>query len=130
MCVCVRACACACAYACARAHARARVHGCQIMWVCVCERVCARAYVYVGGCVHGCMRVSVWGCVRACMCVRACVCVSYLHSLLTLIRKPTQHRLSGSVLHFTPIVNKNIASRCFFLCLYYSLEYRSMIPSI
>ena len=57
-------------------------------------------------------------CVRACVCVRvrACVrvCVSYLNSLLTLIRKPTQHRLSGSVLHFTPIVNKNIGNRCFF----------------
>ena len=56
-------------------------------------------------------------CVRVCVCVcaRARACVSYLHSLLTLIRKPTQHRLSGSVLHFTPIVNKNIGSRCF-LC--------------
>ena len=46
--------------------------------------------------------------------MRACVCVSYLHSLLTLIRKPTQHRLSGSVLHFATIVNENIGSRCFF----------------
>ena len=47
--------------------------------------------------------------------MRACarVCVSYLHSLLTRIRKPTQHRPSGSVLHFTPIVNTNIGSRFF-----------------
>ena len=61
-------------------------------------------------------------CVCVCVCVctgggggRACTCVSYLHSLLTPIRKPMQHRSSGSVLHFTPTVNTNIGSRCFFL---------------
>ena len=67
-------------------------------------------------CVRECARVCV--CVRggggrvACVC--ACTCVSYLHSLLTPIRKPMQHRSSGSVLHFTPTVNTNIGSRCFF----------------
>ena len=138
----MRVCVCACTFACARvsgdvgvcmwACVRARMYVGVCAWVCACAcarvsgdvDVCARAC----GCVHGCMRVGMWKCVRAC--VRAFVCVSYLYSLLTLIRKPTLHRLSGSVFHFTPIVNKNIGSRCFSLCLYYSLEYRSMIPSI
>ena len=103
-------------------HVRTGVRICGCVWVCVYARACVYmrvcAWVYACGClgVRACVRV----CVRAC--VRACVCVSYLHALLTLIRNPTQHRLSGSVLHFTPIVNKNIVSRCFFLCLYYSLE--------
>ena len=87
----------------------------------MCGCACVRTRVYVSVCVHGSTRVGVWECVCACVreCVRACVCVSYLHSLLTLIRKPTQHLLFGSVSHFTPIVNKNIRSRCFFLCLHY-----------
>ena len=72
--------------------------------------------MYACGCGSACLRV----CERVRVCVRACVCVSYLHSLLTLIRKPTQHRLSGSVLNFTPIVNKNIGSR-FFFCVCISL---------
>ena len=46
--------------------------------------------------------------------VCACTCVSYLHSLLTSIRKPMQHRSSGCVLHFTPTVNTNMGNRCFF----------------
>ena len=106
---------------------RAYVPACACVRVCVCA--CVRVCVFVV-CVYVC-GVCVW-CVRACVraCVRVCVRVSYLHSLLTLIRKPTHHRLSGSVLHFTPTVNTQIGSRCFFLCLYYSLEYRSMIPSI
>ena len=88
--------------------------------VCVCECVCVRACVRV--CVRGWAGMSVS--VRACACVYggggvwrvcACTCVSYLHSLLTPIRKPMQHRSSGSVLHFTPTVNTNIGSRCFFL---------------
>ena len=93
---------------CACVRVRAHLHGCRGMWVCVSARACE----YVGVCAW------VYACVRAC--VRACV--SYLHALLTHNRKPTQHRLSGSVLHFTPIVNKNIGSSCVFLCLYYSLE--------
>ena len=96
------------------------VGGCECVCVCVC--VCVRA------CVRVCMRAWVGGdeceCARVCVCVRggggvwrvcACTCVSYLHSLLTPIRKPMQHRSSGSVLHFTPTVNTNIGSRCFFL---------------
>ena len=84
--------------------------------MCACVRVCACA------CVRGWAGMSVS--VRACACVYggggvwrvcACTCVSYLHSLLTPIRKPMQHRSSGSVLHFTPTVNTNIGSRCFFL---------------
>ena len=43
-----------------------------------------------------------------------CTCVSYLHSLLTSIRKPMQHRSSGCVLHFTPTVNTNMENRYFF----------------
>ena len=39
------------------------------------------------------------------------VCRIYIHCLLLL----EKHRSSGSVLHFTPIVNTNIWSRCF-LC--------------
>ena len=105
----------ACGCGCVRVHAR--VHGCPGMGVCVGVRVCAR--VCACGCV--CMGVCVWvcwsACVRAFVRVRACVCVSYLHSLLTLIRKPTQHRLSGSVLHFTPIVNKNIVDVFFCVCI-------------
>ena len=90
-------CACACAFA--------RVHGCPWMWgVCVCGRVCAR--MCLCGCV--CMGVCVW------VCGTVSVCVSYLHSLLILIRKPTQHRLSGSVLHFTPIVNTLLGVGVFF----------------
>ena len=87
--------------------------------MCVCECVCVRACVRV--CVRGWAGISV----RACACVYggvggvwrvcACTCVSYLHSLLTPIRKPMQHRSSGSVLHFTPTVNTNIGSRFFFL---------------
>ena len=46
--------------------------------------------------------------------VCAYTCVSYLHSLLTSIRKPMQHRSSGCVLHFTPTVNTNMGNRCFF----------------
>ena len=94
VCVCVCACVCACVRmrACVRARVRARVHGCPGMWVCVC--VCGRV------------------CARARVCVR--VCLSYLHSLLTLIKKPTLHRLSGSMLHVIPIVDKHNGSRCFF----------------
>ena len=66
------------------------------MCVCVCVCVCG------GGGVGG------WGGVCA------CTCVSYLHSLLTSIRKPMQHRSSGCVLHFTPTVNTNMGNRCFF----------------
>ena len=95
---CVRACACVCM----------GVRGCGCLGVCVCARVCVcvdvRAWVCIG--VRGC------GC-GGTACVRARVCVSYLHSLLTPIKKPTQHRSSGSVLHFTPIVNTNIGSRFF-----------------
>ena len=70
---------------CARAH------------VCVCVCVHVRICTGVRGCRCACQRarVSMWVCVHARACVRACV--SYLHALLTLIRKPTQHRLSGSV---------------------------------
>ena len=120
VCVCGRVCARVCMWVCVHGCVRVRVHGCPGMCMCVCVCVCARACVYVGVCawVYACGYVGV----RACVCVRARVCVSYLHSLLTLIRKPTFHRLSRSVLHFTTIVNKNIGSRCFFLCLYYSLE--------
>ena len=91
------------------------------MCACVCECVCVCACVRV--CVRGWAGMSVS--VRACACVYwggggvwrvcACTCVSYLHSLLTPIRKPMQHRSSGSVLHFTPTVNTNIGSRCFFM---------------
>ena len=105
MCVCVGVCGCECVCEC----------------VCVCVCVCMRACVRV--CVRGWAGMSVS--VRACACVYgggggvwrvcACTCVSYLHSLLTPIRKPMQHRSSGSVLHFTPTVNINIGSRCFFL---------------
>ena len=87
------------------------------MSLCVCVSVCAYARARVRGWAG--MSVSVRACVygggggvwRVC----ACTCVSYLHSLLTPIRKPMQHRSSGSVLHFTPTVNTNIGSRCFFL---------------
>ena len=98
MCVCVCVCVC----------------GCECVYVCAC--VCARVRAWVGGDECECARVCV--CVRGGggvwrVCVR--VCVSYLHSLLTPIRKHMQHRSSGSVLHFTPTVNTNIGSRCFFL---------------
>ena len=68
--------------------------------------MCARVRVCTGGGGGG---------GRVCACACACTCVSYLHSLLTPIRTPMQHRSSGSVLHFTPTVNTNIGSRCFFL---------------
>ena len=79
--------------------------------------VCARACVYVCVCVV-CSWVYACECVGVRACVRACVCVSYLYSLLTVIKTLTQHRLSGSILHFIPIVDKHNGSRCFFLCLY------------
>ena len=85
---------------------------CVCVSVCVCACVCARVRAWVGG--------DECDCARVCVCVRGrgggrVACVSYLHSLLTPIRKPMQHRSSGSVLHFTPTVNTNIGSRCFFL---------------
>ena len=94
VCVCVRVCVCVCE--------------CVCVWVGVSVCVCVRACVYGGVCVRGGGGGGVW---RVC----ACTCVSSLHSLLTPIRKPMQHRSSGSVLHFTPTVNTNIGSRCFFL---------------
>ena len=150
VCTGVRGCGCVYVGVCARAYVCVCVCVCVCMsvWVRVCMGVrgrgcvwvCARACVYVGVCawvyacgyvgVRACVCVRLCACVCVCVCVCVCDCVSYIHSLLTLIKKSTQHRLSGSVLHFTPIVNTNIGSRCFFLCLYYSLEYRSMIPSI
>ena len=60
---------------------------CAWMWICVDVPVCAY--------------------VRAREFVR--VCRIYIHCLLLL----EKHRSSGSVLHFTPIVNTNIWSRCF-----------------
>ena len=77
------------------------------MCVCVCVCVC----VCGGGGGGGWGGGGVWGGGGGC----ACTCVSYLHSLLTPIRKPMQHRSSGSVLHFTPTVNTNMGNRCFFL---------------
>ena len=111
------------AHVCARAHAHVRVcalgaRGCVVVVAWMRVRVFHRAYI----------TSHHWVCVRARVCVRvfcvrarACVHVSYLHSSVSRIRQPTQHRSSGSVLHFTPIVNTNIGSRCF-LWLYYSLE--------
>ena len=87
---------------------------CVSVCVCVCACVCARVRAWVGGdeCECVCVYVCVWGGGVACVCVYVCV---VLHSLLIPIRKPIQHRSSGSVLHFTPTVNTNIGSRCFFL---------------
>ena len=62
-------------------------------------------------CVCVCVRACVCVCARARACVW-CVCRICINCLL-LLEKPTQHRLSGSVLHFTPIVNTNIGSRFF-----------------
>ena len=82
------------------------------MCVRVGVRVCVRGWAGMSVSVRACACVYGGGRV-ACVC--ACTCVSYLHSLPTPIRKPMQHRSSGSVLHFTPTVNTNIGSRCFFL---------------
>ena len=69
----------------------------------MCARVRERVCMGGGG-----------ACVCVCVCVCACTCVSYLHVLLTPIRKPIQHRSSGSVSHFTPTVNTNMGNMCFF----------------
>ena len=97
---------------------------CVCVGVSVCVCVCARVRVCACARVRACVGGNECECARVCVCmwggggvwrVCACTCVSYLHSLLTPIRKPMQHRSSGSVLHYTPTVNTNFGSRCFFL---------------